>query len=347
MAREIPPDLGHGRGGKDSMEKVIENNKTIGPTIGKIIPRPIQRQAQNMFIYWPRIKSLGIKGANILLFNKVYFEVRTRCNGNCEFCAASIQNETRRDIEMPFELYKKVIDELKQLNYSGGIAYHVNNDPLIFKDLAKFVSRARQALPDAWIQILTNGRALTASKGAKLLEAGINELTINDYNDDLQAPLPKNVQEFRDIVLPKYYKPEQIGSGHKPVLNSEANIFHFNVCRSPASSVKTSRAGTSPNKRKPSTSVRGFCEHPFTQFNITADSRVSMCCADFFFSVPIGNVKNESIIEIWYGNQFNKVRKSLLKGDRNAMETCRQCDYYGSRRIPQSFIAKFICWLTM
>lgn len=329
------------------MEKVIEIIRQLVPLIGKLIPHPVRRYAQDVFIYRPRIKSLGIKGANIPLFNKVYFEVRTRCDGNCEFCAASIQNESRRDIEMPFELYKNVIDQLKQLSYSGGIAYHVNNDPLIFKDLPEFASYARQVLPDAWIQILTNGRALTASKGAKLLEAGINELTINDYNDDLQAPLPKNVQEFRDIVLANYYKPEQIGSGHKPVLNSEANIFHFNVFRSPASIVKTSRAGTSPNKRKPSTSVRGFCEHPFTQFNITADGRVSMCCADLFFSVPMGNVKNESIIEIWHGDQFNKVRKSLLKGDRNTIETCRQCDYYGSRRIPQSFIAKFVYWLTM
>ena len=109
----------------------------------------------------------------------------------------------------------------------------------------------------------------------------------------------------------------------------------------------SSRAGTSPNKPKPSRAVRGFCEHPFTQFNITADGTVSMCCADFLFSVPMGNVKNESMIEIWYGHQFTEVRKSLLRGDRNTVETCRQCDYYGSRRIPQSFAPKLIYWLTM
>ncbi len=63
------------------------------------------------------------------IFDAIFFELRTRCNSKCDFCAASIQNEIRPDISMPFYIYKKAIDELSELNYSNVIAYHTNIEP--------------------------------------------------------------------------------------------------------------------------------------------------------------------------------------------------------------------------
>ena len=47
------------------------------------------------------------------IFNAIFFELRTRCNSKCNFCAASIQNEIRPDVAMPFQVYNKAIKLFK------------------------------------------------------------------------------------------------------------------------------------------------------------------------------------------------------------------------------------------
>lgn len=329
---------------KNYMKRIVKTiRQQIIPIVQKFIPMSMMKFLQNKIIYGPRIKHLGINEFNTPLFNTVFFEVRTRCNGNCPFCAASVQNETREDISMPMELHKKVINELKTLGFSGRIAYHVNNDPLLFPQLPEFVKYARSNLPNAWIQILTNGKALTLKKTENLLNAGINELSINCYNDNFSAELPKPIQNIRDDLLPRFYKPGQIRTGYGP--ESNEHIFRFNVTRRKISDILTSRAGTSPNKKEKSKMPRGFCEYPFTQFNITADGKVNKCCADFYFLDVMGNLNEESVMEIWKGEKFNNVRRTLLQGNRGAIETCKKCDYYGSRRFNSS-MAKFLYIIT-
>ena len=326
---------------------MIVNKQYVKNTSKQIYAKFVQRcipvfalkYLQNKWIYQPRIKKLGIDSDITPLFETVFFEVRTRCNSTCPFCAASIQNEIRQDITMPMNLYIKVINELEDIGFAGTIAYHVNNDPLIFPKLPDFVKYARKNLPSAWIQILTNGKALTEKKAENLLDAGINELSINYYNDDQTVELPKIFQNIYENVLPRYYEKHQIKTGCD---SSNNNIFRFNVYRRKLNIIKTSRAGTAPNKNVKSRRPRGFCQHPFTQFNITTDGRVSKCCADLYFSDPMGNVKDNRLLEIWNGEQFQKIRKLLLKGNRDAIETCSKCDYFGVHRF-NSIIEKLIC----
>ena len=223
--------------------------KTSKSLIRTLIPSAILWRIHDLLIYKPQISNLGINDHTTPLFQSVFFEVRTRCNGLCSFCAANIQDEIREDMSMPFELYAKVIDELEGIKYRGRIAYHVNNEPLLFKDLTNFVSYAREKLPNAWIQILSNGKSLGIKKGDELVTAGINELTINHYTDDLSAPLPKRLTEFKEKVLLNHFKPEQIGAGHRPTTGDDG-VFRFNILPSRVDEVKNSRAGTAPNKNE-------------------------------------------------------------------------------------------------
>ncbi len=323
---------------------MLEETKQI---VQQVFPESIIRFVQNKAIYAPRVKhlNLGAVEGQTPLFDSVFFEVRTRCNGTCSFCPASVQNDTREDRNMSKELYERIIKELKSIKFSGRIAYHMHSDPLIFPHLTDFVNYARQNLPNAWIQILTNGKVLTLKKAEDLLTAGINELSINYYNDDLTANLPKVFQEIRNNLLLKYYKHEQIKTGHGFGTTLHGRIFRFNVIRRKANEILTSRAGNSPNKKEKSKWARGFCEFPFTQLNITADGGVSKCCADFNCSDPMGNVNEKSLIDIWIGEKFEKVRQLLLKGNRDAIVTCKKCDFMGSKRTYTSF-GKFIDILT-
>lgn len=338
---------------QESSETIIKNKmkyklKSFSNVIAFFIqyfPSSIIKYLQNKTVYEPKIRSLNIDGSQIPLFDTVFFEVRTRCNGTCPFCTASLKNDKRDDTFMSFNLFKKAIDELKEIDFSGRIAYHVNNDPLIFPQLPKFVKYTRNNLPKAWLQILTNGKALTEEKAEELIIAGINELSINFYNDDFSAELPEPIRNVRERVIPKYYNPEQIISGKKPSSIANKKVFLFNVSRRKANEILTSRGGHAPNKKQKSRSPRGFCQYPFTQFNITTDGTVNKCCADFYFSDPMGNVSNQNIIEIWNGINFGRVRQELLKGKRDGLENCKKCDFYGVKNV-DSTIGKLVYYLT-
>lgn len=277
-------------------------------------------------------------GGDAPLFEAVFFELRTRCNGQCSFCAASVQNDQRPDQTMPFDLFRKVVEDLADLDYSGRVAFHVHSDPLMVQNLDRYVGFAREKLPQAWLQILTNGKALNDKRGNALLGAGINELTVNHYTDDLAAPLPTNIVQFREEIIPRYYSSEEVAEGYGP--DGGPAVFRFNINRRRQTEVLTNRAGTAPNKvALTGENVFGFCVYPFTQLNITVDGEVSMCCHDFFFQEAVGNVRDRSVMEIWHGAPFRRVRDELLRNDRSRNRICRRCDFFGVRT------SSFSSWL--
>lgn len=284
-----------------------------------------------------------------LLFDSVFFELRTRCNGKCGFCAASVQNESRPDITMSFDLYAKVIADLKEMGFTGRVAFFINSEPLLVRDLGDYVSHARENLPEAWLQVTTNGKSLKPDRAHELLQAGLNEISVNNYGDDLAAPVPPHLIAVRDEVLPQYYAADLIKPGHGPDPELGNAIFRFNIFPRLETAILTNRAGTAPNKKAvEGRNPRGFCKYPFTQFNITADGRVSKCCADLFFGEPMGNVSNQSVAEIWNGEKFRLIRSQLLKNDRGKNAMCEGCDYIGARpdretrftRLIEDFLAR-------
>lgn len=281
----------------------------------------------------PYISQNIVDGKGTQLFNSVLFELRTRCNGRCSFCAANIHTDDRQDITMSLELYRSIIDQLAELDFSGRIAFHGNSEPLLVRNLPEYVAYARRVLPRSTLQIVSNGRALNNAMGAALLEAGIDELNINVYNDDLSAPLPDRIRKFDEEVL-------------KPFLAANpdrAKTFVYSVLKRQETAFLGNRAGTAPNKGAlTKRNFRGFCQYPFKQLHLTADGRVAKCCQDFYFSDPVGDASRERIIDIWRGEPLNTLREQLLRHDRTANAMCAVCDYAGCKARNRTWTERFV-----
>src|SRR5262249_34001704 len=68
------------------------------------------------------------------------------------------------------------------------------------------------------------------------------------------------------------------------------------------------------------------CDVPFTQFNILRDGRVSLCCVDFNEEAVVGDVRKQSIDEIWNGAELDRHRRALIEQDvSNLHAICRRC----------------------
>ena len=244
--------------------------------------------------------------------NTVELELRSKCNGSCSFCPAAVQYDNRPDQLMPKETFEKIISDLSELEYSERICFFVNTEPLLDKRLPEFVRYTRKMCPKAALHIATNGLLLNNKIGRQLLDSGLDLLEINNYSDN--HVVKPNIKEFMEEIAPKY--PGKVFL-YKRLANQQLN----------------SRGGYSPNGRILERPLKAFCQRPFQKMIISVDGTVGLCEHDFYFSIKMGNVNEESLLEIWNSNNFNKIRQDLLHGERASNTVCSKCDYMGYRRI--------------
>ena len=235
------------------------------------------------------------------ILTNVQIEIRTRCNSMCAFCAASPKHEKRPDKQMSLELFEKIINDLDAMAYRGNLSFAVNSDPLMVKDLLKYVKIARKL--KANLVIGTNGKLLTKELARELCEAGIDEFTINYYTPNPEERVPYKMRRLHGFV---------------PISIKKKDI----------NAVKLNRAGSAPNKKGLEGSLLGYCHWPFHQMTISPEGKVGRCCFDFYFSNPVGDLTTETITQVWKSPQIEKLRGELTRHNRNSMP-CNTCDYIG------------------
>ena len=248
------------------------------------------------------------------IFQDIRFETRSRCNGRCDFCPVSIEHETRPDIWMSEKCYQKVVDELADMDYRGGVRYYNSNEPLMDFRLPDFLAYLQsKKLNLKYVFILTNGTLLTPSLGESLFDNGLTGLTVNDYfySDKVSLRIKKAVEH-----LQKRYPDRKINLVHR----SRHGVLH-------------NRAGHAPNKPV-AVKIRAGCTRPFIQFLIVPSGDVGLCCEDVYVNNPLGNVNVSSLREIWNGGAWTFLRQSLLRGNRTPFELCRVCEHKGYTNPP-------------
>ena len=77
---------------------------------------------------------------------------------------------------------------------------------------------------------------------------------------------------------------------------------------------------------------RGKCFAPFKSLAILWNGDCTFCCIDFDGELIVGNVRENSLEEIWHGERINKIRKEM-KNYNLSHKFCQKCqgDYYNSQ----------------
>jgi MoaA/NifB/PqqE/SkfB family radical SAM enzyme len=50
-------------------------------------------------------------------------------------------------------------------------------------------------------------------------------------------------------------------------------------------------------------------------------------CADWSHGTLVGDLKKESLTDIWHGEELKKIRLLHIAGKRRQIASCRDCDY--------------------
>ena len=112
----------------------------------------------------------------------IEIEIFSYCNRKCWFCPNSFVDRISHNHLMPEEKYLEILRQLKDIDYSGEIAYSRYNEPTAFRDLfIERIQQAREYLPDAKLRTNTNGDYMTKDYIEELESVGFNELFIQQY----------------------------------------------------------------------------------------------------------------------------------------------------------------------
>ncbi|MSO54542.1 MAG: hypothetical protein EXQ90_05370 [Rhodospirillales bacterium] len=111
----------------------------------------------------------------------VEFEPHAYCNRQCPFCPNAVLDRTDENPAMNFANYRKAIAELAEIDYRGVVRFARYCEPLACRTIGDYVATARQALPRAEIDIVSNGDYLNRAMLDTLVTAGLTTLRISVY----------------------------------------------------------------------------------------------------------------------------------------------------------------------
>lgn len=285
----------------------------------------------------------------------MYIEPTNLCNFRCIFCPTGdkdlLKKVKRPAGVMNFELYKKIIDDIKNSGHQLRLlSLYKDGEPLLNPHFTEMVSYARDSHVCDRIWTKTNGALLNPELNRKLAHCGLTWMGISveavsaekylkvsgvQINYELFKENIRDLFEVKDSSLHLYIKIADSGLSEQ-----EKQKFYDDfspICDTVAieklmgwsySSVKDFTLGTNPDTYDglPFTE-KDVCAYPFYVLAVNFDGSVSLCGNDWSHSTVVGNLSNESIMDIWNGENLYNFRKMLLTGNRCRNRACGDCYY--------------------
>lgn len=237
----------------------------------------------------------------------ISIETINRCNGSCSFCPASAHNDRRRRELMEQTLFEKLMDELEEWEYDGELALYANNEPFLDSRLPELAAYARARVPQSCIRVLTNGTLLSLELLERILPS-VDILFIENYSDNNQ--MHETVRRIYEYCMDHPEKQKKIAIW----MRNQTEIL-------------SSRGGLAPNRTQIDDYGDCRCGQPFESMYIHPNGDCSICCADVFGEIILGNAAEQSLRDIWNGKRYQTVRTELSGGRKN-IEKCRSCDQF-------------------
>ena len=239
------------------------------------------------------------------IFDKISIECNSFCNRSCSFCTRT--TDTREKARMPEELVYKVLYELAHINYKGLISFHFYNEVFTDKRIFTFFEKCQEL--ELYNYVFTNGDYLTKDVVERLSKYNIKEFALSIYDWETEEDF-----DAKCIALNKELKLNEYSWEYYTIKGGE----NFG-----------NRAGYVQHKVEELTlPIAAACSKIEKKIDVRYDGSVVMCCLDYYGIHKIGDIREQNIIDIWYGQIRQKQIEDLRKGLRKCYQLCSKCSDY-------------------
>jgi hypothetical protein len=187
-----------------------------------------------------------------------------------------------------------VFDFLESNKYSGFVAFHNYNEPLIDERLIPFAKQLVKKCPSARPFILTNGLLLDQKKLDELVSAGFKKIYVSCYS----------------------------GSEHKRLKSLKAPSIKYKAKK--IKKLDKRLEGYEKSEK----AIKKPCYSPLGEIVIRCTGEVVLCCRDWKSIHVFGNLNEETLEAVLRKGTMQRAYKRLSKGNRY-FDICRICRMRG------------------
>jgi len=277
---------------------------------------------------------------------RIEIETISYCNAQCSMCP--IPSMKRKKGIMTDDLYKKIIDELAEVQPLEICPFN-DGEPLLDKKLVSRIRYINDVLPKAKVIIYTNAALLTREKIEELNTVKVDRLNIS-FNAARKSTYERVMKGLQyDQVINNIEDLLKFGKIREKVISftkldenkGEAPLFRkmwegkgLEVLVWPRMDFG-GKIGLSLTQR-----LRRFldfllppkpCTRALTTMTILYDGRASICCRDYEGEVILGDVSKSSLLSVWNSELARELRLKQLEGRRKEIRMCKICPGYDDR----------------
>ncbi len=277
-----------------------------------------------------------ICGSRILNYMpmNLMIEPTNMCNLRCRMCPQD-GLMTREKGMMDFELYKRIIDESK--NFVWCVQLFHTGESLLHPRLPEMIEYANQA--GMYTVLNTNACLLTEERSFQLIKAGLSQISFSFDGPTQQAyeqirtgasyiQVANNIKTF--ITLKKQQKVRQPYTIIEVIPMEETQTYLSDFLKE----LKTFGAddvrcwGYHDWTHNKSINNHYYpCEYPYTIMAVYWDGRVGPCCMDYDAKYIIGDVKEQSLSQIWNSLKLQELRAAFRNKSYSRIEPCQNCSF--------------------
>lgn len=287
----------------------------------------------------------------------LYVDPSSACNFRCQFCPTGHidllkASEYKRRV-MDLRLFEKLLQDLKAFPQALRVMrMNKIGEPLLNRNLPTMIRLAKESGRVDYIDFATNASAFSPNLLTSLVDAGLDRMNISleGVSKEQYAEHAKIDFDFAKLVdqirwfYPRRGNCEITIKVPGDYLSAEDRRKFFDLFGDycdrmfieeispiwPGFDLEN-RAGVSASKTvgqyRETLEDKDICTYIFYAMAINADGTVSACCPDWDQKLVVGNIRNESLRDIWHSPEMSKLRRLHLLGKRRENPVCRACGH--------------------
>jgi len=282
-------------------------------------------------------------------------ELTNSCNFKCLMCPTGNLSQTRKTGFMNDEVYYEILNNIRE--YKTPIRFIRWGEPTMHPKLIQYISAAKKE--EILCHINTNGSYLNKDNIVELIDSGLDSIKFSFQGVDAKSYSEmRNIDYYDELIAIIKLFHETRGDNKKPYIHvsttvtyEDANTIrqfkdelikitdlvtvgrtvleHIDINetrlgKEEMDTIKWLKEQESVVKKHPE------CPEVFDKLSINWDGSVSACCFDHDNKMTIGDIRVQSLKEIWNSCKINKYREALAEMQHDKFELCKSCyDYHG------------------
>lgn len=274
------------------------------------------------------------------------------CDFKCIYCVHSLSEKEFLDIFkqkgfMSIDTFKNAIDGMKKFNQKLKVlSFDGQGEPLLNKNLPEMISYAKKANIAERIELVTNGNSITNEKADAIVAAGLDRIriSIQGMNSEKYKEISNvdiDFEEYKKNIKYLYDNKKQLSIYIKIIdvaIDGEEQDF-YNMFGDRCDNIAVEhmvptadKVDYSQYKGDYDISQQGYehkkiitCPYPLYMMIVEPNGDVRSCCATRH-PINLGNVNENTLYNIWYGDELREFWKLQLAEDgRFKNLVCKEC----------------------